>query len=104
MDADGPHHLELHEVARLLAARKLSPVELTRDLLQRIERLDQRLRSYAIVTPELALEQARRAEQMLGRRQVLSQLHGVPIAVKDLCFTQGVATAAGMPLHRDFVP
>jgi amidase len=104
MDADGPHHLELHEVARLLAARKLSPVELTRDLLQRIERLDPRLRSYALVTPELALEQARRAEQMLGRRQVLSQLHGVPIAVKDLCYTQGVATAAGMPLHRDFVP
>src|SRR6478609_43397 len=95
MDADGPHYLELHEVARLLAARKL---------LQRIERLDPRLKSYALVTPELALEQARRAEQMLGRRQVLSQLHGVPIAVKDLCYTQGIATSAGMPLHRDFVP
>ena len=104
MDADGPHYLELHEVARLLAARKLSPVELTRELLQRIERLDPRLKSYALVTPELALEQARRAEHMLGRRQVLSQLHGVPIAVKDLCYTQGIATAAGMPLHRDFVP
>src|SRR5207237_8132523 len=37
-------------------------------------------------------------------RQVLSQLHGVPIAVKDLCWTEGIATAAGMPLHRDFVP
>ena len=53
------------------------------------------------VTSELALEQARRAEQMIGRRQVLSQLHGVPIAVKDLCYTKGIATAAGMPLHRD---
>jgi amidase len=41
---------------------------------------------------------------MLGRRQVLSQLHGVPIAVKDLCWTEGIATAAGMPLHRDFIP
>ncbi len=41
---------------------------------------------------------------MIGRRQILSQLHGVPIAVKDLCFTEGIATAAGMPLHRDFVP
>ncbi|HEX7437417.1 MAG TPA: amidase, partial [Caldimonas sp.] len=77
---------------------------LTREMLRRIERLDPDLKSYARVTPELALEQARAAEQMIGRRQILAQLHGVPIAVKDLCFTKGVVTAAGMPLHRDFVP
>ena len=41
---------------------------------------------------------------MIGRRQILSQLHGVPVAVKDLCWTEGIATAAGMPLHRDFIP
>jgi amidase len=104
MDSDETHYLEIGELARLLASRKLSPVELTRDMLRRIERLDPALKSYALVAPELALEQARAAEQMLGRRQVLSQLHGVPIAVKDLCWTQGLATAAGMPLHRDFVP
>jgi amidase len=98
------HYLEIAELARLIAARKVSPVELTRDLLARIERLDPALGSYARVTPELALEQARQAEQMIGRRQVLSQLHGVPIAVKDLCYTKGVPTSAGMPLHRDFVP
>jgi len=56
------------------------------------------------VTPELALAQASDADRMLARRQILSQLHGVPIAVKDLCFTKGIATAAGMPIHRDFVP
>ncbi len=97
-------YLEISEIARLLASRKLSPVELTNDMLRRIERLDPGLKSYALVTPELALEQARVAERMIGRRQILSQLHGVPIAVKDLCFTKGVVTAAGMPLHRDFVP
>jgi len=101
---DALHYLEIAELARLLAARKVSPVELTQDLLRRIERLDPALRAYALVTPELALAQARQAEQMIGRRQILSQLHGVPIAVKDLCFTEGVVTAAGMPLHRDFVP
>ncbi|HEX7438624.1 MAG TPA: amidase, partial [Caldimonas sp.] len=103
MDAGELHYLEIAEVARLLASRKVSPVELTREMLRRIERLDPDLKSYARVTPELALEQARAAEQMIGRRQILSQLHGVPIAVKDLCFTKGVVTAAGMPLHRDFV-
>jgi len=97
-------YLEITELSRLIAARKVSPVELTNEMLARIERLDPGLKSYALVTPELALEQARRAEQMIGRRQVLSQLHGVPIAVKDLCYTQGIATSAGMPLHRDFVP
>jgi amidase len=98
------HYLEIHELARLLSARKLSPVELTESMLRRIERVDPGLKSYALVTPELALAQARAAEQMIGRRQILSQLHGVPIAVKDLCWTEGIATAAGMPLHRGFVP
>ncbi|MGH8798323.1 MAG: amidase [Caldimonas sp.] len=101
---DELHFLEISELARLLAARKVSPVELTRAMLDRIERLDPALKAYAHVTPELALAQARHAEQMIGRRQILSQLHGVPIAVKDLCCTEGVVTSAGMPLHRDFVP
>src|SRR5262249_47015731 len=98
------HYLEIGQVARLLATRELSSVELTEQLLRRIERVDPTLKSYALVTPELALAQAREADRLLGKRQVLSQLHGVPIAVKDLCYTKGVATAAGMPLHRDFVP
>jgi amidase len=98
------HYLEIEQVARLLATRQVSSLELTQQMLRRIERVDPRLKSYALVTPELALAQAREADRLLGKRQVLSQLHGVPIAVKDLCYTKGVATAAGMPLHRDFVP
>ena len=101
---DDLHYLEINELARLIAARKVSPVELTEAMLRRIERVDPALKSYALVTPELALAQARAAEQMIGRRQLLSQLHGVPIAVKDLCWTEGIATAAGMPLHRGFIP
>ncbi len=98
------HYLEIHEVARLLSTRQLSSVELTQHMLRRIERVDPTLKSYALVTPEVALAQAKEADRLLGRRQILSQLHGVPIAVKDLCFTEGIATAAGMPLHRDFMP
>jgi amidase len=101
---DDIHFMEIHQVARLLAARKVSAVELTERLLRRIERLDPTLKSYALTTPELALAQAREADRLIGRRQILSQLHGVPIAVKDLCFTKGIRTAAGMSLHRDFVP
>jgi amidase len=98
------HYLELTELARRLHAREISPVEATRAQLDRIEKLDGRLRSYALVTPELALEQARVAESEIQRGQIRGPLHGVPIAVKDLCWTEGIATAAGMPIHRDNKP
>ena len=101
---DELHYLEIGEIARLLARRQVSAVELTEHLLRRIELLDPGLRSYARVTPEFARAQAADADRMIGKRQILSQLHGVPIAVKDLCFTKGIPTAAGMPMHRDFVP
>lgn len=104
MSDDELHWLDMAQIARLLHTRKLSPVELTQAMLARIERLDGKLRSYARVTPELGLAQARDAEAMIMQRRILGPLHGVPIALKDLCFTKGIATAAGMPMHRHFVP
>ncbi len=103
-DHESPHELDASELARLLHSRRLSPVEVTEAMLRRIEALDPRLHAYACVTPELALEQARKAEERIGRRQILGPLHGVPIAVKDLCFTKGIETCAGMPVHRGFRP
>lgn len=98
------HYLELHELSLLIRSGKLSPVEVTEAQLARIEQLDGALHSYARVTPELALEQARQAERELARGECRSPLHGIPLAVKDLFHTAGVPTAAGMPLHRTFVP
>ena len=96
--------MEASELARLLHTRKVSPVELTQRMLDRIAQLDPRLGSYALVTPELAMQQARDAEKLLMQHRILGPLHGVPIALKDLCFTKGIATAAGMPMHRNFIP
>lgn len=104
LEADDLHFQEIGEISRLLASRQVSAVELTEHVLRRIERIDPTLKSFALTTPELALKQAGDADRMLARHQVLSQLHGVPIAVKDLCFTKGVRTASGMPLHADFIP
>ncbi|MCY1282998.1 putative amidase AmiD [compost metagenome] len=98
------HYLEMHELSRLIRSRKLSPVEVTEAQLARIEALDGDLRSYARVTPELALAQAREAEQALSKGICHSPLHGIPVAFKDLFDTAGVVTAAGMPLHADRVP
>ena len=94
----------LTDVAADIKARRLSPVELTKALLARIEALDPKLKSYTTVTPELALDQARKAEEEIGLGQYRSPLHGVPIAVKDLCYTKGVATTAGMAINRNFIP
>jgi amidase len=92
------------ELSARIGRGELSPVDLTRDFLDRIAALDGRLHAYATLTGELALEQARQAEAEIGRGQRRSPLHGIPLAVKDLYFTRGVKTSAGMPLHGDFVP
>jgi len=98
------HYLGLDEIAKRLKGRQLSSVEATRALLERIHRLDPKLKSYATLTPERALADAvaRDTETAAGRSS--GPLHGVPVAVKDLCDTEGVPTAAGMWIHRDNVP
>ncbi|MGH8485114.1 MAG: amidase, partial [Pseudomonas sp.] len=97
------HYLEMHELSLLIRSRKLSPVEVTEAQLDRIDALDGELHSYARVTAELALEQAHIAEQELADGICRSPLHGIPLAYKDLFDTDGVVTAAGMPLHAQRV-
>ncbi len=104
MTSDDLCYLGLVEVGRRIRARQLSSVEVTRALLQRIAQVDVSLRSYATVTAELALVAAAEADREIGRGEGRGPLHGVPIAVKDLCHTKGVVTAAGMTIYKDFVP
>ncbi len=98
------HYKTLMDVARMIEARKISPVELTKAMLDRIEIVDSVLKSYATVTSERALASARKAEQEITAGNYRGILHGVPIAVKDLCYTQGIRTMGGLGLLRDFVP
>ena len=96
--------LDLSTVAGLIRERVLSAEQVTQAQLRRIDRLDPKLHAYARVTSELALRQARAADQRQAQGQALGPLHGVPIAVKDLCWTAGIPTAAGMQIYKDFVP
>ena len=98
------HYLDLVEVARRIKVGALSPVALTEAMIKRIDKLDGGLKSYAIVTADLARRQAREAEAEIKRGAWRGPLHGVPIAVKDLCYTKGIPTAAGMVIHKDFKP
>ena len=98
------HYQTIAEVGARLQSLELSPVELTSAILERIEALDGDLKSYATVMADSALASARIAEQEIAAGNYRGGLHGVPIAVKDLCFTTGVATMGGARVLRDFVP
>ena len=101
----GPlHYASLTEVARRIRSREMSPVELTEMMLRRIEGLDGRLHSYATVMGEQALEAAGRAEREIGSGAYRGPLHGIPVAVKDLCYTRGVRTMGGLVVLADHVP
>lgn len=96
--------LSIEDTAAQIRARHLSATEVAQSMLSRIERIDPGLHAYARTTPELALAQAREADARQARGDELGPLHGVPIAVKDLCWTAGIPTAAGTTVHRDFIP
>lgn len=104
MPNDELHYLELLEIGRRIQSRELSCVEVTQAQLARIAQLDGRLKSYALVMADQALADARRADAEIGQGRRRGLLHGVPIGVKDLCWTEGVPTAAGMTLYKDFKP
>jgi aspartyl-tRNA(Asn)/glutamyl-tRNA(Gln) amidotransferase subunit A len=96
--------LGIAELGPRLAARSLSPVELCQTLLRRCERLEPTLNAFITLDPERILAEARRAEQELRAGRARGPLHGVPIAVKDLCWTRGERTTGGSTVLADFVP
>lgn len=98
------HYATLLEASDAIRSREVSPVELTRALLDRIDKLEPQLRCYATVTRELALAQAKQAEKDIMAGESRGPLHGVPVAVKDLCDTAGITTAAGMKINAGRAP
>ena len=90
-----PEFPSLAATAAAIRRGKLSPVEVTRHCLDRIARLDGRLRAFITVDADRALVAARRLEEEAGRGQWRGALHGVPLAFKDLCVIRGLPTSCG---------
>ena len=101
---DALHYLTIHEASGLLRDGRLSPVELTRAFLERIEELDPTLHAYITVLGEGAMAEARIAEEEIRRGDYRGPLHGIPIALKDLYDTAGVRTTAASKVMADRVP
>ena len=92
----------LAELSRLLQKRALSSVELTQDCLSRAERLNDELNCFISLFPEHALEQARQADQRLGRGDG-GPLTGIPIAHKDIFCARGFKTSCGSKMLDNFI-
>ncbi len=95
------HRLTLAEIARALSAKQFSAVELTRELLARIERLDPQLNSFISVTEDLALSQAAAADARRAAGEN-GALLGAPIGHKDLFCTKDVLTSCGSKILTGF--
>ena len=104
MALDDIHFQPLTTVAKHIAERDISPIEVTEAILTRIENYDQGLKSYTTVTADVAMEQAKKAEIEIMKGIYRGVMHGIPIAVKDLCYTKGITTTGGMSIYRDFKP
>ena len=92
------------ELAGLIRAKKLSPVELTRAVLDRVERINPIVNAFCTVTADLALAAARAAERALMKGEARGPLHGIPFSIKDLHYTKDVRTMSGSFIFAERVP
>ena len=98
------HFKTITEVSKLIKAKHISPVKVTTAILDRIDQLDSSLKSYATVMADHAMRAAQKAEAEITSGTYRGPLHGVPIAVKDLCFTKGVHTMGGTYTLAEHIP
>ena len=104
MDSNDIAFLSATDTARAIKAKELSPVEAVQAYLERIDRWDSRLAAYITVVREEALDAARTVGDRIHRGEDPGPLAGVPIAVKDQYWTDGILTTNGSKVYRDFVP
>ena len=92
------------QLAREIQSKELSPVELTNNMLARVEALNPTLHAYNTVTAEQARAQAAAAEQEIEQGNYRGPLHGIPVGLKDLLYTDGVRTTVSSTILKDWAP
>lgn len=91
------------ELGKLIRQKELSPVEVVRAFLDRIEIHNSKWNAFVTINED-AIEEAKLAEKAVVKGEVLGKLHGIPIAIKDLTPTKGILTTYGSPLYKDYIP
>lgn len=98
------HELSIQQAHKLLSSRKISSEELARTYLKRIQRLDPLIKSYVTVSEELALEEARDADQRIRTGEDVTPLTGIPYSAKDSITTRGVPTTCSSKILENYKP
>ena len=98
------HEWTLLEAAKAVRGGAVSSRELTRALLDRIERLNPKINAYVTVLPERAMADAAACDEELSKGTARGPLHGVPVGLKDIFCTKGIRTTCGSRILRDFHP
>ncbi len=96
--------MTIEQAAAKLRRREISAVELAQESLGAIRKFEPILNAFITLTGDLALDQARRADEELARSIDRGPLHGIPYALKDLFETRGIRTTAGSKIFADYVP
>jgi len=104
MIGSDPQTWTLTALSKALRQKEISPVEVTRTFLTRIEKHDRKINSFITLLPEQAMKAARRAENEILQGNYRGPLHGIPFAAKDLFFTKGIRTTCGSKILSGFVP
>jgi len=98
------YELSIKEISELIKKKEVSPVELTEQILNRIEKYDGDINSYVTVLSDYALQKAQKAEEDIASGKYLGPLHGVPIGLKDIFVMKDVRTTAGSKILENFKP
>ena len=104
MTSEDLRYLTITELEPLIATGQVSPVELLEECLTRIHSLDGELRAFITLTESSARQAALMAETAIIEGEYQGPLHGIPLGLKDLYHTEGVATTAGSKIMAGFVP
>lgn len=96
--------LTVREAVGAVASRQVSSRELVQAALHRVEQLEPAVRAWARLDADRALAEAGRLDERLSRGERVGPLHGVPVGVKDIVYTQGLETSAGSSILKGFVP
>jgi aspartyl-tRNA(Asn)/glutamyl-tRNA(Gln) amidotransferase subunit A len=97
-------NLTIREVHELLTTKKISSVELTQAMLDRIHDVDKKVKSYVTVTDDLALEQAKQADERIAKGENVAPLTGIPFSMKDCISTRGIRTTCSSKILENYVP